>query len=79
RYDEYGDFNEDKGSDYSDARARIAKQKHYDDLKVQYCKKNGIALEFIKYTESSYSELEKQITDILESYGIDGESGFIPF
>lgn len=76
-YDEYGDFIEDNSS--LRAKARSEKQLRYDSMKQQYCDKHGIALELIKYTDSSYDKLEERITGILRKYGFEGKEDDLPF
>lgn len=70
-YDKDGNFVEDKKRTSFSARIRLNKQKHYDDLKQQYCKDHGIILETIKHDESDYTTLEKRLIDILNIYGFN--------
>ena len=79
KYDEYGDFIEDKENASLSAKARSEKQIRYDGLKQQYCADHGIALEQIKYTGSSYDKLEERITGILKKYGFDDNRDDLPF
>lgn len=78
-YDEYGDFIEDKEKSSLRAKTRSEKQLRYDSMKQQYCDKHGIALELIKYTDSSYDKLEERITGILRKYGFEEKEDDLPF
>lgn len=78
-YDEYGDFIEDKENSSLRAKARSEKQLRYDCLKQQYCDEHGLALEKIKYTDSSYDKLEERITGILRKYGFESNGDDLPF
>ena len=56
--------------DNSTSSDRFNRQIKYDERKRQYCERNGISLERIKYTASNDLErLEKTIKKILKDHG----------
>lgn len=66
-YDEFGTYVIEDNSTSSD---RFNRQIKYDERKRQYCERNGISLERIKYTASNDLErLEKTIKKILKDHG----------
>ncbi len=73
-YDDNGVFVEDRTQTSIYAKTRADKQTRYDEIKRLFCKENNISLEIIKYTSSSISKLEEQITCILRKYGLDDSS-----
>lgn len=73
-YDDNGVFVEDRTQTSIYAKTRADKQTRYDEIKWLFCEENNISLEIIKYTSSSISKLEEQITCILRKYGLDDSS-----
>ena len=68
-YDEYGDFVIDDESSVN-TQERLERQQRYDNKKKEFCLRQGINLECIKYTVSGdYERLEKKLIGILSKYG----------
>ena len=72
-YDEDGDYitEELSANEQWTAQRRLERQTRYDQMKREYCAKNGIRIEYIKYTSTDYSSLENRIRKILEESGYE--------
>lgn len=68
-YDQDGNFIEDKENLSIKAREQFERQKRYDAMKHEYCEKNGIPLEIIKYSSSSFGKVIDTVKRILEKHG----------
>ena len=72
-YDEDGDYITEElfANEKWTAQRRFERQTRYDQMKREYCAKNGIRIEYIKYTSTDYSSLENRIRKILEESGYE--------
>lgn len=72
-YDEDGDYitEELSANEQLAAQRNYERQIRHDQMKLEYCAKNGIRIECIKYTSADYSSLKKRIRKILEESGYE--------